>query len=249
MISPLSDNLTILVGGEKGGTGKSTIATNLAIMLKIAGFDTHLVDCDRQKTALRLATRRTASQMNPTLVATHLSGDQLQVPLADLSEKYDAVIIDCGGQDSVELRSAMISPSVSLMIIPIQAGYFDIETLVHMNGLVSTSKIYHPKLKAKCLINRAPTHSLITVTQEAKQFINDDLDQVGLFETVLHDRVNYGYAVAQGQCVAEYEIDSKRNNKATREMCRLFLEITGKEFPLSKITEFNQTTQEQEVLA
>ena len=34
----MSDRYTILVGGEKGGTGKSMTATNLAIMFKIAGL-------------------------------------------------------------------------------------------------------------------------------------------------------------------------------------------------------------------
>jgi len=122
----MRDKRCILVGGEKGGTGKSTIATNLATMLKLAGFDTHLVDCDTQLTSLKFATRRAAQGIAPALVCTHLAGNQLHVALTDLAEKYDAVVIDCGGQDSVELRRAMITPCVDVMIIPVQAGYFDL---------------------------------------------------------------------------------------------------------------------------
>jgi chromosome partitioning protein len=230
-------NFNILVGGEKGGTGKSTVATNIALMLKIAGFDTHLIDCDIQQTSLKFATRRSNQKAFPNLVCTHLAGDQLQIPLVDLAEKYDAIVVDCGGQDSVEMRSAMISPCFNLMIVPVQAGYFDLETLVNMDNLVRISKIYNPKLQAKCLINRATSNKLVTVTQEAQVFINDELEHLGLMETVLHDRVSFSYAVAKGQCVAEYEKKAKRDGKATHEIMSLYKEITGEDFPFSKVVE------------
>ena len=231
----MESNRCILVGGEKGGTGKSTIATNLAIMFKLAGFDTHLVDCDTQQTSLKLASRRAAQGMTPPLICTHLAGNQLQVPLIDLAEKYDIVVIDCGGQDSVELRSAMITPCVDLIIIPVQAGYFDLETLVNMNALVQTSKIYNARLVAKCLINRAPTHANITVASEARDFIQHELDYLGVLDTVICDRVSYSYAVAKGEAVVEYEIRMRRDGKATKEMVGLYEEITSCSFPLNKV--------------
>ncbi len=40
-----------VVGGTKGGSGKSTVATNLAVMLSTAGRDVLLVDADDQETA------------------------------------------------------------------------------------------------------------------------------------------------------------------------------------------------------
>lgn len=225
----------ILVGGEKGGTGKSTIATNLATMLKLVGLDTHLVDCDKQLTSLKFATRRAAQGMAPALVCTHVAGNQLHVPLADLAEKYDAVIIDCGGQDSVELRSAMIAPCVDLLLIPVQAGYFDLETLVTMAQLVQTAQVYNPRLVARCLINRAPTHAQVNVAAEARAFITDELPQLGVLQTILHDRISYSYAVATGEAVVEYEHRMKRDGKATAEMRALYQELMQQPFVLPRL--------------
>lgn len=233
----------ILVGGQKGGTGKSTISTNLAVMFKIAGYDTLLIDCDKQQTSLNFTGRRNASQFPPQLLCTKLAGDQLQVTLVDLASKYDVLIIDVGGQDSEELRSAMIAPCVSKMIIPIQAGFFDLETLVTMNQLVQTSKIYNPNLNAACLINRAPSNKQVTVAEEAEEFIRSELPNLDIMKTIVRDRVSYGYAVAKGECVAEYERRTKRDGKATKEMMELFKEITGTDFPFTKI----RLLQEQEV--
>jgi chromosome partitioning protein len=220
----------ILIGGEKGGTGKSTIALNLAVMLRRTGADVHVIDCDRQQTALKFANRRAAQALAPALVCTHLMGDQLQVPITDLAGKYEAVVIDCGGQDSVELRAAMITPAVSLMIIPIQPGYFDLETLVTMDALVRTSKIYNPRLEARCLISRASTHKFVTAADEARAFIDQELEHLGLFETIIHDRVSYSYAAARGQGVIEYERQAGRDGKAAQEMINLFREASGREF-------------------
>jgi chromosome partitioning protein len=43
--------MIILIGGEKGGTGKTTVATNLSACLASAGRDVLLVDADRQGTS------------------------------------------------------------------------------------------------------------------------------------------------------------------------------------------------------
>ena len=43
--------MIVLIGGEKGGTGKSTVATNLAAIHAIVGKEVLLLDTDGQASA------------------------------------------------------------------------------------------------------------------------------------------------------------------------------------------------------
>ena len=60
--------MVILIGGEKGGTGKTTIATNLAALRALAAHDILLVDrsqllLERALVSAQLASRANASRV------------------------------------------------------------------------------------------------------------------------------------------------------------------------------------------
>ena len=101
--------------------------------------------------------------------------------------------------------------------------------------------MYNKDLQVKCLINRVPSHKLITVAQEAKIFINDELEYLSLLETILHDRVSFSYSVAKGLSVVEYEKISKRDGKGANEMMLLYKEITGEDFPVMNISDLDKS--------
>jgi len=47
--------MIIVVGGIKGGSGKTTVATHLAILGAHAGWDVLLIDADDQETATAIS--------------------------------------------------------------------------------------------------------------------------------------------------------------------------------------------------
>src|SRR4051812_45099489 len=113
--------MLILFGGEKGGTGKSTLATNMAVYLAVRGEDVLLVDTDAQGSATDWAAMRAD---NPELAPVHCVGKtgNITKSLLDLKARYSQIIVDAGGKDSRELRSA--AAAVDKMYVPIKASQF-----------------------------------------------------------------------------------------------------------------------------
>jgi len=67
----------VLFGGEKGGTGKTTLATNMAAMLALKGRDVLLLDTDRQGTASFWATIREDTEIEPRIPCVQKFGKGL----------------------------------------------------------------------------------------------------------------------------------------------------------------------------
>lgn len=193
--------MIVLIGGEKGGTGKTTVATNLAAGLALANRDVLLVDADRQGTATWWCDRRQESGVGPTIQCVQKSGRLGQV-VRDMAGRFDDVILDCGGQDSHELRSAMLVAEV--MFIPIQASIFDLTTLTHVSELVESAQATNPQLRAFVFLSRAPTNQ-VSEEKAALEALKGALpESIRVLETVIHDRRAFRDAAKGGKSVLEW---------------------------------------------
>jgi chromosome partitioning protein len=211
----------IVVGGQKGGTGKTTIAVNLAAMRAIAGRDVVLIDTDPQGSASGWCLTRDEADITPRVPSLQKFGKGLAREIDDLSQRYQDIIIDAGGRDSIELRSAMTKAEV--LISPIQASQFDLWTLKALDELVRQAHGFNPDLIVFLVISRAPTHHQITDAKDARELLAD-YDSLKLAKTVVHDRTIYRRSAGLGQGVVEF---SETNDKATQEMQHLYKEIFG----------------------
>ena len=81
--------MIVLIGGEKGGTGKTTLATNLAQMRAARGRDVLLVDTDKQESASAWASLRAEEGIEPTITAVQKLGKNITRDLLDLAKRYD----------------------------------------------------------------------------------------------------------------------------------------------------------------
>ena len=210
--------MLLLIGGEKGGTGKTTIATNLAALRALAGHDVLLVDADSQGSANYWASSRAEAGIKPRVACIQKFGRGLQEEVQDLDGRYQDVIIDAGGRDSVELRAAMVVAHKAF--VPIQASQFDIWTLGRMNDLVVTAQGFNPGLRAWVVINRGSTNPSVTEIDEAREILGD-FEHLGLATSVIRDRIAYRKATRDGISVAEMKADPK----AINEMDALYTEV------------------------
>ena len=193
--------MIILIGGEKGGTGKTTIATNLASWLSVGGRDVLLLDADRQGTARRWCDRRSDSESLAPVKCVERHG-RLAGSVRDLATRFDDVVIDCGGHDSDELRSAMLVADV--MFIPVQASMFDLETLGHVSELVYAAQTSNPSLRAMVFVSRAPTNQRSEEKAAIAALHGILPDYMSAVETVIHDRRAFRDAAKTGRGVLEW---------------------------------------------
>jgi len=206
----------LLIGGEKGGTGKTTGATNLAALRAAAGYDVLLVDTDRQGSAAAWCQLRAEAPQLPRVPCVQLFGTAVQSGIRDLATRYADIIIDAGGRDAVELRSALVV--ATYIYIPIQPSQYDVWTLEHMQELVVAAHGINPDLLAVVLLTRTSTHPLVADAADARLSL-DDLTSLRLAETVIAERQAFRRSARTGRAVTELE---RPDHKASTELRLLY---------------------------
>jgi chromosome partitioning protein len=211
--------MIILVGGEKGGTGKTTVVTNLAALAIRNNKDLLLVDTDKQGSASSWASVRDENEGMKRIPCVQKFGENIAREVKSLNEKYADILIDAGGQNSQELRAAMLV--ADKLYIPIQAAQFDVWTLGVMDKLVSQAKLINENLEAFILINRAATNPSINEIDEVKEVL-EEFEYLKLSPNIIRERIAFRKAARGGFSVVEL---SKQDPKATLEVTEVFKEV------------------------
>ncbi len=208
--------MIILLGGEKGGTGKTTIATNLAGM---RGKNLLLIDTDKQSTASYWCSLRDEGNIQPRIASVQKFDKSVRLECLHLKTKYDDIILDAGGRDSPELRNGLLVADKA--IFPLQPSGFDLWTLDRLNTLVETAKQFNELLEAFVLINRASAHPGVKEASDAIQLVSE-FECLHLLKTTVCERIAYRRAAVNGMTVTEYKPE---DSKASEEMRGLYNEI------------------------
>jgi chromosome partitioning protein len=203
--------LIVLVGGEKGGTGKTTLALHLAVHRLRAGAQVLLIDTDRQGSAAAWCATRTEEGVSPRLPCVQLFGKTLGNDVRELARKYDEIVVDAGGRDSVELRASMTVAGV--LCIPIQASQFDVWTLESMSELIEAASSLNPSLESLAVLNRASPNPAVREWLEAQEALAD-YPNIRQTKAVIRDRIAFRKAARQGKVVEELnDIDMKAQDE------------------------------------
>ena len=211
--------MILLLGGEKGGTGKTTLAVNLAVILARTGKDVLLIDTDKQGSTNFWSSIRDESGALPRIPCVQKFGKGLAKDVIDLSGRYEELIIDAGGRDSMELRYSL--GVADKVIIPCQPTQFDLVTLNQMDTLVEQAQTLNRNLIASVVINRASTNPSVSDAEEARELILE-FNHLNLIESILRERVSFQRSVREGLSVIEVP---QPDRKAVTEINCLFREV------------------------
>jgi chromosome partitioning protein len=211
--------MILTVGGIKGGTGKTTVATHLACIAAGHKADVLLVDADDQETAADFtAARKEDHPEAASYTCAKLTGRSVRTEILTLAPKYDHVIIDTGGRDTTSQRAALAVSDV--LLIPFAPRSFDIWTLNKVAGLVDEMRAANPNLKAYVFLNRTDPAGQGTENDEATELLKD-IKSLTFIEAPLGTRKAYAHAASQGLAVTELT-GAQRNSKAIDEIMTLF---------------------------
>jgi chromosome partitioning protein len=197
----------VVVGNEKGGAGKTTIAVSLAAAWARRGRRIMLVDTDRQQAAAAWLEAQEAVQ-----VTTH-AGAGLETLLPQVARQFDAVLVDCPPGLAEALRSAI--RVADLLIIPVSPSPADIRSV--RPTLELAHELRGNALRVRFVLNRVLGGTVLGRTAR------DALRQYGvpIYRVAVGQRVALQEAIAEGKPIFDYEAAGK----AAKEMRILAQEV------------------------
>ncbi len=206
--------MIIVVGGIKGGSGKTTVATNLAVMRSKVS-DLLLIDADDQETASDFTILRNEQQKaGAEYTSIRLSGSAVRTETQRLVSKYEEILIDTGGRDTASQRAALSVADV--LLVPFVPRSFDVWTLEKVSELVGEMRTANPELRAYAFINRADPAG--RDNEEAAEIIRDTAE-LEFIHCPLGSRKVFSNAAAKGLAVVEYK---PQDSKAVSEIKTLY---------------------------
>ncbi|MCI6641491.1 MULTISPECIES: AAA family ATPase [Campylobacter] len=205
--------MIVSICNEKGGSGKSTMALNIAISQSLTKKEMPLlIDTDPQKSIATFLNIRNEENHQKAFDFTYKYGENLKEFLQNYTENKD-VIIDTGGRDSREMRIAIALSN--MVIVPTIPSQFDVSVLDKMVNIIKMAKEQNEKLVAYIVINRASTNPFLYKKIESlKSFIEEiEQDYIKLAETIIYERERYKVATQLGLGVVEMKDGNKAENE------------------------------------
>jgi chromosome partitioning protein len=191
---------------EKGGTGKSTIATNLAGMAN-KNKRVALIDCDMPQgtsaswSAMRL--QETPHCLTARIAKTY---QDLAVLVEELTKDHDLIVIDAPPRIAETTKIALVLSN--LAVIPLGASAVEIWAMTDLIKTIEAAKKIKPNVQSRILWNRfrASTNS----AKELSKTVSNEL-KIKQLNTKIGYRVAYSEALARGLTAIEWNDKQAKN--------------------------------------
>lgn len=208
----------ITLANQKGGTGKTTVAMQLAGGIAQRGNNVMIIDADLQGTATRWAESAAENTPFPAKVISITTyGGSVKEDIDNHRHLFDYIIIDCPPAVESEVPQSALR-ATDLVIVPIIPSPTDLWAAVGIRELISDIKDSNYELQARLVANMCQPNTLV-----AKEIL-DILDEFGipLFDTQIKQRTAYRQSALFGTTVSSNDY---RQDTAAQEIDSLTSEV------------------------
>lgn len=190
----------ITVASQKGGTGKTTVAFNLAVTAAAAGLTAALIDLDPQGSAAKRHARRKAEM--PLLAVINPAGLVKHIDMAR-GGGVDFLIIDTPPHNGDAAIAA--ARQSDLIVMPCQPSIDDLDAMAPTTQLTRVTGTPGLVVFNRCpptrLTGRAPV-----VAEAAAALAGEPVE---IYDGQITNRAAFSYASIAGQGITEFEPASK----------------------------------------
>jgi len=179
---------------QKGGVGKTTLATNVATALAIQKQRVLFIDADQQGSALDWSAARKGELLFPVV---GLPKDTQHREIPALGESYDWVIIDGPPRVYIVAKSAIAAADI--VVIPVQPSPYDVWAAKEIVDLITEVRVIKAHLNAVFAVN----HKIVGTAIGRDVAAALASYSVPVLEASISQRVGFAESAAAGQTVLE----------------------------------------------
>ncbi len=218
----------ISVVNTKGGTGKSTIAVNLATALAQEKKKVLLIDTDaKQESSLSFIQIRNENDNLAPVSCVAIPTKSIWKDIKTY-DNFDYIVIDAGAGDNALVRAAILCSLYGMLLIPVQPAAYDLWATEDTLQILEDCRTYYDDFNHNyLLLNRISNNAKMHITAESKESLKKLCSEYDLkvLSTELRDRVAYKEAVIAGMNVSEFVAQKKDAAKASEELANLVAEV------------------------
>jgi len=187
-----------IIANLKGGSGKSTIAFNLALWLKEQGEDIMVFDLDPQGTLSDVASVREDEGLEALIV----SNDSTQI----CSHSNKQVLVDVGASNMHDMKQAI--SLADRIIIPVSPSQPDLWATQKFLKIIKDNSDDTNRKELLAFINRADTHRLVRESDETEAALNS-LKRIKVLPHRICQRTLFRRTLSEGMSINEISPSSK----------------------------------------
>ncbi len=175
--------MIVAIANQSGGPAKAAVANQLALLRARSGRKVALLDADPQQAACACCHASVAAGEKPRVDARAITGRTLPQDLETLRLRYNDIVIDTEGRDTLESRAALIA--ARLAVVPVTLDHIDLDNQYQLIARLNAARMFNPGLRVLFVILSNAGHPSADEIAAVRSYVTHVMS-ASLAGTVLH---------------------------------------------------------------